>query len=498
MTRFVSAAVLAVLLVAPGLARAHEFKVLVYTEVELTSLPHDSIAAGVTAIQELAAANGFLVDTTADSAAFNDANLAQYAAVIWLSTTGDVLSDTEQAAFERYIVAGGGYVGIHAAADTERSWAWYGGLVGAYASVPAPGVPGPTGTATVLVSDRQHPSSAPLPLDWVRDDEWYDFETNPRGTVHVLATVDEDTYSGGGMGFDHPVAWCHPYEGGRSWYTSGGHASATFSDPQFRQHLLGGIFWAAGDVEAECGGTIWANYQKVQLDGTTTNPMEMDIAPDGRVFFIERDGALKIWRPDIQQTVVAGSIAVTTAGEGGFLGVALDPDFSQNHHIFLYFSEPANGTCGPANAGVGTCGDNVLARFTMNGEVLDVASRIDVLRVEMQREQSTHNAGALEFGAERRSLSGDGRRHRAVPIGGLQSDRRAPGPRAVRRPEVGGQHERSAREGPAHPSGARRQLHDPAREPLRAGDGADAAGDLRDGPAQRVPRRHRSRRRACS
>ncbi len=175
-----------------------------------------------------------------------------------------------------------------------------------------------------------------------------------------------------------------------------GHTSESYSEPLFLRAPAGGIR-GAGDVERECGGTIWANYQKVQLDGTTTNPMEMDIAPDGRVFFIERDGALKIWKPDIQQTVVAGNIAVTTAGEGGFLGVASPGILTEPPHLPLLLGA-GSGTCGPANAGVSTCGDNVLARFTMNGEVLDVASRIDVLRVGMQREQSTHNAGALEFG----------------------------------------------------------------------------------------------------
>ena len=145
---------------------------------------------------------------------FTDTNLARFQAVIWLSTTGDVLNATQQAAFERYIRAGGGYVGVHAAADTEYDWPWYGNLVGAYFSSHPAIQQAPSGSRTPA-----HPSTAGLPANWNRTDEWYNYRTNPRAQVHVLANLDEATYTGGGMGGDHPISWCRAYDGGRSWYT---------------------------------------------------------------------------------------------------------------------------------------------------------------------------------------------------------------------------------------------------------------------------------------
>ena len=107
--------------------------------------------------------------------------------MVFLNTTGDVLNAMQQTMFENYIEGGGGYVGVHSAADTEYSWPWYGELVGAYfASHPA------IQAATIKVADQVHPSTAGLPDRWLRTDEWYNYQINPRGSVHVLATLDED------------------------------------------------------------------------------------------------------------------------------------------------------------------------------------------------------------------------------------------------------------------------------------------------------------------
>lgn len=203
---------------------------------------HDSIEPGIAAIRSLGAANGFVVDATEDAGQFTIANLSRYKAVVFLSTTGDVLNADQQAAFMTYIRGGGGFVGIHAAADTEHGWPWYGDLVGAFfASHPAPA------QARILVEERNHPSTRTLPDPWVRFDEWYDFERNPRSQgVTVLLTLDEKSYPGGQMGNDHPIAWYHEFEGGRSWYTAGGHTEASFAEPAFLEHLLGGIRYAAG------------------------------------------------------------------------------------------------------------------------------------------------------------------------------------------------------------------------------------------------------------
>jgi type 1 glutamine amidotransferase len=207
---------------------------------------HDAIPAGIAAIQQLGAANGFSVTATEDAGQFTTANLAQYQAVVFLSTTGDVLNAAQQTAFEQYIASGKGYVGVHAAADTEYDWPWYGGLVGAYfQSHPA------IQQANVRVEDRTNASTAHLPQTWTRSDEWYNYRTNPRSRVRVLASLDEASYSGGSMG-DHPITWCQNYGGGRAWYTGLGHTQQSYSEANFTRMLLGGLQIAGGAVTADC------------------------------------------------------------------------------------------------------------------------------------------------------------------------------------------------------------------------------------------------------
>jgi uncharacterized protein len=205
---------------------------------------HASIKDGKIALQKLAAEHNFVADFTEDASVFTDANLAHYDAVVFLMTTGKILDVNQKAAFERYIRAGGGYVGVHSASDTEYAWSWYGGLVGAYFDR----IHGHSKIvqATVHVIDRNHLSTMMLPALWVRSDEWYNFASNPRGRVHVLMTIDERTYKGGAMGSDHPIAWYHTYDGGRAWYTALGHTAESYYEPLFLAHLWGGITYAAG------------------------------------------------------------------------------------------------------------------------------------------------------------------------------------------------------------------------------------------------------------
>lgn len=220
------------------------------------------IPQGTVAIAQMAVRERFTVDATEDPAAFTDANLANYDVVIFLCTTGDALNDTQQAAFERYIRAGNGYVGIHSASDTEYDWAWYGGLVGAYFR-DHPGVPGVNEqfqVATMHVEDRRTAATRRLPARWTREEEWYNFRTNPRDRVHVLLSVDERTYDPRGysvpggsppMG-DHPISWCHRYDGGRSFYTALGHKGVYWTEPLLLSHVLGGIEMAAGRARFDC------------------------------------------------------------------------------------------------------------------------------------------------------------------------------------------------------------------------------------------------------
>ncbi len=359
---------------------ASGFRVLVFTKTLV--FRHDSIPNGIAAVRALGAANNFTVTATEDATAFNDTNLTSFACVIFLSTTGEVLDSTQQAAFQRYIEAGGGFVGIHAAADTEYTWPWYGQLVGAYfKSHPA------VQQATVKINDFVHPSTVGLPKRWIRTDEWYSFKTNPRGKVHVLATLDEGTYPPvDRMGFDHPTAWCHNFDGGRAWYTGGGHTQASYSEPDFLRHILGGILWAAGAQPGDADATIDTHFQKVILDATPQDPMQMSIAADGRVFYAERAGKVKMWKPDTRSTVVVGTVAIDEGREDGLLGIALDPNFVSNHWLYLFYSPPGNVS------------EQHVSRFTLKGETLDLASEKVLLVIPTQRLTCCHSAGGLDFG----------------------------------------------------------------------------------------------------
>jgi glucose/arabinose dehydrogenase/type 1 glutamine amidotransferase len=364
-----------------GLSNAHaaaSYKVLVYSYT--AGYRHDSITNGIAAIQALGSTNNFTVDTTENPTFFTDANLAQYKAVIFLNTTSDVLTNsTQQGALQHFIEAGNGWVGIHSAADTLYNWPWYGGLLGAYfASHPA------VQTATVKVIDPVDPSTVGLTRRWVRSDEWYNFQTNPRASVHVLATLDETTYSGGTNGYDHPIAWSHNYDGGRAWYTAGGHTPESFSEPLYLAHLLGGIEYAAGVVAADPGSTIDSNYQKVILDSNVSDPLQLVVAADRKVYYIERAGNVKMYNPTTSLITLMGQINVEEQVEDGLLGIALDNGFLTNRFLYLFYSPNSTNSA------------QSISRFTVtSSNTLDMASEKVLLTIGTIRGIGNHSAGCL-------------------------------------------------------------------------------------------------------
>ncbi|MFD4620836.1 ThuA domain-containing protein [Streptomyces sp. NPDC058475] len=211
------------------------FRVLVHTRT--TGYRHDSIPDAVAAVRTL---GDFEVDATEDPAAL-EAGLEAYAAVVFLSTSGEVLTARGRERLAAYVEGGGGFVGVHAAACTEYDWPYYGELLGARFDRHPEYQPG-----SAVVEDRGHPATRHLPPVWEFTDEWYDFRSSPRGSVRVLVSADESSYQGGGMGEDHPLVWCREQGAGRVFYTALGHASQAYEDPDFRAHLLGVITWAAG------------------------------------------------------------------------------------------------------------------------------------------------------------------------------------------------------------------------------------------------------------
>jgi type 1 glutamine amidotransferase len=202
---------------------------------------HASIPDGVAGVKALGARHGFEVEATEDPAVFTDASLARFAGVVFMMTTGDVLDSAQQAAFQRFIRGGRGYVGVHSASDTEYDWPWYGQLVGAYfRSHPR------VQEARLDVRDRTHLSTKCLPAAWTRTDEWYDFKAPPPADAKVLVTIDEKSYTGGRMGEFHPMVWYREFDGGRTIYSEMGHTHESWKEQAYLDHLAGAILWATG------------------------------------------------------------------------------------------------------------------------------------------------------------------------------------------------------------------------------------------------------------
>jgi cytochrome c len=391
-------------------AAAPKFRVLVFSKTD--GFRHDSIETGVARVKQLGTANNFAVDATEDATAFRPANLRRYQAVIFLSTTGDVLNAAQQNAFQNYIGDGGGFVGIHSAADTEYDWPFYGKLVGAYFKQhPA------QQNATIKVADKVHPATKHLPDRWNRFDEWYDYRTNPRGKVHVLMTLDETSYQNGTMGSDHPITWCQNYEGGRSFYTGLGHTKESYGEPAFQKLLLGAIRWAAGDVSGDCGATVESRFQKVTLNDFPIEPMGLAPLPGGRVLMTERKGRVMLHDPATGLNTVAAKFDVYQHDEEGVQSIAIDPNFKSNHWVYIYHSLPTGNTpvddpsTPDVNEGdapfTGTPADFAkfkgivrLSRYKMTGDTINLGSEQQIIDVPVDRGICCHVGGHIDFDSQ--------------------------------------------------------------------------------------------------
>lgn len=384
------ALILGLLVASPPRAQAAPFRVLVYSEV--TNFTHDSIPAGIEAVKKLGAENGFEVEATDDSAVFNDTDLARFQAIVFNNTNstpekGDLLTADERAALQRYIRAGGGWVGLHAASASERDWDWYEGLVGAiFDQHPA------VQTGRVKVLDHAHPSTKDLPDLWERTEEWYNWRTNPTSKVHTLAQIKvRDGITGLDEGVDHPWSWCQNYDGGRSWFTAGGHAASAFQEEGFVKHLLGGIEWAAGAKEGDCTANRTGSFQRTALaTSDLADPFELAVAPDRRVFFAQRTGKLKVIDQETMKVSTALDFAYTpemTSQSDGLLGLTLDPGFAENNWLYLLHSDKTEKRLN-------------LSRFTVSGNTVDPASEKRLLTIPTFRGEgraNSHMAGSLAF-----------------------------------------------------------------------------------------------------
>lgn len=218
-------------------------KVLVFSKT--AGFRHDSIAAGIAMVQQIAQDHGYSVTVSEDSSLFTTANLAQYSTIVFMNTTGDIFNVSQEAAFKTYMENGGGFVGTHAAADTEHDWDWYTDTLFAGAEFihHGDGIP----HARVQIEKPQNALVQHIGTEWMLGDEWYFWKTNPRavGSVEVLGTLDRSSYNSNYPVADHPVIFTNTVGSGRMFYTAIGHVDANFSDPNMVEMIRKAIEWTS-------------------------------------------------------------------------------------------------------------------------------------------------------------------------------------------------------------------------------------------------------------
>lgn len=370
-------------------------KVLVFSKT--AGYRHSSIPFCTKAIQDMGKANGFDVDTTENAAKFNEENLKKYTVVVFNSTTGNVLSEPQQIAFERYIQAGGGFMGVHAAADTEYDWPWYGKLVGGYfTNHPGKNVSN-VQNGKFIIKDRTHISTNFMPETLEHTDEFYSFKNfNP--DVKVLFTVDENSYKEGTMGDFHPMAWYHEFDGGRAFYTNWGHTNETFSEEIALKHFWGGLQWAAAGSALDYSKVKSQlppeenRYIRTVLTDKLDEPTELAVLDNGKVLFTERKGLMKMYDPKKKSVKVVADLNVFTGNEYGLMGLNIDPKYNQNHWIYAYYS-PARGSSDTLQH---------LSRFVYDElkDTLVMSSEKVVLRVPVKRTGCCHTGGSIDWDAQ--------------------------------------------------------------------------------------------------
>ncbi len=367
-----------------------EINALVFSSTE--GFRHDSIESGVDAIRQLGEEHGFNVTASEDGDVFKESSLQNFNVVIFLNTTGDILNDNQQIEFNRFIQAGGGFVGVHAAADTEYDWPWYGELIGGwFKSHPMdPNVR----EGIVQVVDADHEGAAGLPATWNKVDEWYEYQS-VNTEVDVLLNVDETSYKRDDESpapEPRPISWYREFDGGRMFYTGLGHTRESYEDPLFLSHLWGGIQYAAGEgLPVDFNNATVApeenRYLKKVLVDNLTEPMELDLLGNGRILFVERRGAVKIHDENNGTTKEIAKIEVFSELEEGLLGVAVDPDYATNNWVYISYSNPEEA-------------EIRISRFVLEGDNLDFGSEKILLTVPVQRDECCHVAGSIEFGPD--------------------------------------------------------------------------------------------------
>jgi len=359
---------------------------------------HESIPAGIAAFQKLASDHQFTVVASEDAALFTDAELSQFNTIVFLNTTLDVLDENQELAMERYIQAGGGFVGIHAAADTEweGDWFWYRNLVGAVFKN-HPNTPSNVQQAIVNVVDKNHLSTHSLPEKVNLADEWYNYR-DIYEFINVVAKVDETTYQGGEHNHNHPISWYHDYDGGRAFYTGLGHTNEVYSNPDFLQHLLGGMTYTIG-LNHRTGFKPRLDYTKSRPENNRfikktlvenlDEPVKLAFFPNGDALIALRPGVFKRVDYKTSETSAAGTLKVAydKIMEWGLVGVAVDPEFAKNQWIYAAFT--IKDDAGKHH--------QRLSRFTWRNNQVDSSTEQFILQYAID-DNCCHTGGDLQFG----------------------------------------------------------------------------------------------------
>ena len=371
---------------------AQEKNVLVFSKTK--GYRHSSIEPGIAFFKRIAGQENINFTFSEDADIITEENLPKFNAVVFLNTTGNILNDAQKADFERYIQAGGGFMGIHAAADCEYSWPWYNKLVGAWFASHPGGDVSNIQMGKMTVHDQNHPSTRHLPETFERKDEFYDFRSLQISPDDVLITVDEKSYKKGRMGDWHPMAWYHDFDGGKVFYTNFGHVESTFdSEPDMQKHMIEGLKSVLADhldySKAHSQRAPEENrFVKTTLANNLFEPTELVAMPNGKIMVVERRGDVKMWLPEKEEFKTINHIDVFDTFEYGLMGVGIDPYFSRNNYVYLYYTPNTDAH-----------NENYLSRFTYNQEKdeLMLDTEVVMLKVGVKGNECCHTGGSIDW-----------------------------------------------------------------------------------------------------
>ncbi|GAA5145528.1 hypothetical protein GCM10023340_15010 [Nocardioides marinquilinus] len=416
------------------------------------SRQEDAVAKATSTVRQLGSTGGFATEVSEDPAIFAG-DLSRFRSVVFLSNTGAELNGTQLSGLRRFVQGGGGFLGVHDAARAQASSAWFTTLVGAR---PAASSPFKVQKATVDVLDRQHPAGRGIGYTFEHSDRWSNWQTNPLGSVHTVAQVEEASYAPGASanGAFHPVSWCHDVQRGRSFYTAMGAVGTAYDNDAFRSHLTGALQWTAGMVRGDCQATIASNYEVQRL--TAPNQQgQLDqigeshgvtVAPGGDVFYVGKaacpTGPVVSWDdPDVglgcgtihRYDPDSGDVKLLTTlevmgnrgsgdelvkNEEGLLGIVADPDFAENGWLYVYWM-PHESIDRERRVG-----ERTISRFTYDAaaNTIDQGTRVDLMSWEVQIHSCCHAGGGMAFDAEGNLYVGSGDNNSSGGSGGYSGN----------------------------------------------------------------------------